>query len=576
MNGHTHHLTSNEDEHGLPKRCPHPEWLDLGHISPCVTRLPDRRRSKSLGEEPVIIITKGEEVETGLITLAPSLPTIHSQQVLQISGPSPTSEQQREQIMMEEDLTEELLHEAEEDGNPIYISILYGFINATIVLPVVMSFGTIIYRDDFFQPYLTVLIRLTVVSGVVHQLCFSSLSTLPFAVGSVQDAGLIFLSSMARNIVQYCKTKQTDDESILATVTIALGIATALLGFGLVGVGRLRLAQYVQMLPTPVIGGYLAFIGWFCGVSGVRLMLATNSDAENDVSSTVQTRTPGLALILPGLICGLGIYVAVRKLRHMAVLPTCIVIMIVGFYLVLFATGTSVEEAIDAGWIRRSDPPPSWNHTWDYLQVRKVVWSALPPQIFTLLSMIFVVALSSSLDVAAIELELNRPLNYNHELKMVGISNVISGLMGGYTGSYIFSQSIFSLRAGIRSRLAGYVLSAVLVFFLLLPIPVLSYVPNLFFGSLLVMICIDLMYEWLWDVREKVNNVEYVVCLTTFCLIQLVGVEFGILGGVGVYLTCHLLGFEVRELKVQDEQEGAEKLVPLCESLSASYDYGAV
>jgi SulP family sulfate permease len=44
--------------------------------------------------------------------------------------------------------------------------------------------------------------------------------------------------------------------------------------------------------------------------------------------------------------------------------------------------------------------------------------------------MIFVVALSSSLDVAAIELELNSPLDYNHELKTVGISNIISGLTG--------------------------------------------------------------------------------------------------------------------------------------------------
>lgn len=50
--------------------------------------------------------------------------------------------------------------------------------------------------------------------------------------------------------------------------------------------------------------------------------------------------------------------------------------------------------------------------------------------------MISVVALSSSLDIAAIEIELKRPLDYNHELRTVGWSNVISGLLGGYTGSY--------------------------------------------------------------------------------------------------------------------------------------------
>ena len=62
-------------------------------------------------------------------------------------------------------------------------------INTSIVLPIVMSFGSIIYRDDFFRPYLSGLIQLTIVSGAVHQISFSTFSTLPFAVGSVQDAG---------------------------------------------------------------------------------------------------------------------------------------------------------------------------------------------------------------------------------------------------------------------------------------------------------------------------------------------------------------------------------------------------
>ena len=65
------------------------------------------------------------------------------------------------------------------------------------------------------------------------------------------------------------------------------------------------------------------------------------------------------------------------------------------------------------------DPPPVWYQTWQYLRFDKVVWSVLPKLVLTELSMIFVVALSSSLDVAAIEIELKRPLNYNRELTTV-------------------------------------------------------------------------------------------------------------------------------------------------------------
>jgi MFS superfamily sulfate permease-like transporter len=138
----------------------------------------------------------------------------------------------------------------EKDNNPAWISIMYGMINATIILPVLMSFGSIIYRDQAFAPYMPVLVKMTVVSGVVHQLCFSMFSSLPFAVGQVQDAGLIFLSQMASRMVDHCKSRGYDDETMLATVTVGLSLSTAVLGICLVILGQLQLAQYVQLLPT--------------------------------------------------------------------------------------------------------------------------------------------------------------------------------------------------------------------------------------------------------------------------------------------------------------------------------------
>jgi hypothetical protein len=87
------------------------------------------------------------------------------------------------------------------------------------------------------------------------------------------------------------------------------------------------------------------------------------------------------AFILPGILGGSTIYLLVRQLRHMTVLPICIIFLISGFpHMVLFATGTRVEDATKNGWIRSSEPASVWYHTWDYLQFDKVVWSALPRQ----------------------------------------------------------------------------------------------------------------------------------------------------------------------------------------------------
>jgi MFS superfamily sulfate permease-like transporter len=95
-----------------------------------------------------------------------------------------------------------------------------------------------------------------------------------------------------------------------------------------------------------------------------------------------------------------------------------------------------------------------------------------------------------------------------------------------------------------------------------LPFPILSYVPNFFFGSLLVMICIDLMHEWLWGVRAKVTGAEYCICLATFLLIQFLGVEYGIIAGVALYVTCRKLGLDVGNKKESDDSLASEKNTP--------------
>lgn len=66
----------------------------------------------------------------------------------------------------------------------------------------------IIFQQQFFAPYMPQLIRLLCASAVVHQLTMSAFSKLPFAVGCVQDAGLIFLSAIANKVpVGSCTTR---------------------------------------------------------------------------------------------------------------------------------------------------------------------------------------------------------------------------------------------------------------------------------------------------------------------------------------------------------------------------------
>lgn len=82
-------------------------------------------------------------------------------------------------------------------------AMLYGIINMVVVTPVMIGFAAIIFRHNAFHKDPAVyaqLVKLVLFSSAVHQTAFTSFSSLPFAIGQVQDAGLIFLSQIASDV----------------------------------------------------------------------------------------------------------------------------------------------------------------------------------------------------------------------------------------------------------------------------------------------------------------------------------------------------------------------------------------
>jgi SulP family sulfate permease len=163
---------------------------------------------------------------------------------------------------------------------------------------------------------------------------------------------LIFLSSMASDIVSKLLSQGATHESIIATVTIGLSIYTSILGCALILVGKFHLASYCRLLPYPVVGGYLGYIGFFCGQAGLALMAGVN--VTNLLQWYKFMQVDSLVHLSPGFIGGCIIYWAVRTYRHVMVLPSCIVMLMGSFYAWLWMTGSSVYDATEGGWINKT------------------------------------------------------------------------------------------------------------------------------------------------------------------------------------------------------------------------------
>ena len=98
-----------------------------------------------------------------------------------------------------------------------------------------------------------------------------------------------------------------------------------------------------------VVGGYLAFIGFFCLEASLAMM------AGVDVSGLADWKKFGslyrFTLLAPGLLVGIGMYMTVRAFKSPYVLPCSMAAIFVGFYALLWAIGASVQDARDQGWV---------------------------------------------------------------------------------------------------------------------------------------------------------------------------------------------------------------------------------
>lgn len=263
--------------------------------------------------------------------------------------------------------------------------------------------------------------KLVIFSSLVHQLGFLLFSSLDFAIGTVQDAGLIFLSAMANTIAnQMQKDGHTTDE-IVATTLVLLSSGTALLGVCLIVVGRFKLADAVSYLPMPVVGGYLAYIGYFCCQAGVALCISTPLITLADWGNLLNLHS--LLLAIPGLGAGLILTLASRNITNDAALPLIMVAIPVVFYVILWLSGQSLEGAREGGWVGEVAPPVPVTELFHLVDFSLVKWSLWTKILPTWCGMVFVVSFASCLDVAAISIDMGEALDTNHELATVGVCN---------------------------------------------------------------------------------------------------------------------------------------------------------
>jgi SulP family sulfate permease len=386
-------------------------------------------------------------------------------------------------------------------------------------------------------------------------------SSLPGMIGSVQDSTAVLLALLSISIAtqQSAETGYTLQQTqalsqTFLTVVVAIVLASGLTGVVFVVLGSFKLGHLVRYVPYPVIGGFLAGTGWLLVKGGIGVLASRSlSLAEIEIF-----RRPGMVLRwLPGLLFALVLLLLVRQFRHFLTIPVTLVAGVAVFYLVLWATGTTVEAAEIRGFLLGPFPPggalfdPALGEAFSH-----AAWGAIFGQTLTILTVVLVAVLALLINATGIELVADRDTNVNRELLVAGVANMGAAAGGGIVGFQALSLTALARRTGATTRLVGLVAAGVCLLALAFGAQALSLFPRSVLGGLVVFLGLSFLVEWVIEARTRLLRRDYAVVLLILVTVAFLGFLAGVV--VGLLLAAMLFVLDYSRINVvKDDISGS-------------------
>ncbi len=310
-----------------------------------------------------------------------------------------------------------------------------------------------------------------------------------------------------------------------ATIIVAIMVTTTFAGLFLLLLGRLKLGNLVRYIPYPVTGGFFAGIGYIFIQGG--LTVASGRDA--DLGSLTDPQF--IQLVTPAVVLALCLIIGKMFRDNRLSVPGILLLSVLLFYGVLAMGGISRDQAAENGLLPIIESAgtlvPIFH--WEYLQ--EVKWIAIWEQLGGIIVVALLCSMMLLLDVSGIELLAKKDLNPDHELEVMGYTNVVNGMLGGFPGVHDASDTALVDRLGGKDRLMGIVNSLLVAAAILAGTEFMELVPTFLLGGLLIYVGLEFLIDWVWKARDELPLSDYVVVILILVVIIfsdiLQGVTFG-------------------------------------------------
>jgi len=319
--------------------------------------------------------------------------------------------------------------------------------------------------------------------------------------------------------------------------------------------GALRLGRYINLVPYPVISGFMSGIG--CII--IILQLAPFVGRENPAGGPLQALAalpqafahPLTDALLVGVVSLAIVVFMPARLRRYAPPP-----------LAALAIGTLLAVWLFRGAPILGDIPTGFPNP----QLPALELKALPGMVKSALVLAFLGSIDSLLTSLVCDSMTKTPHRSDRELVGQGIGNAIAGMMGAIPGAGATMRSVINIRSGGQTPLSGALHAAVLLAVMLGLGSYARYIPHAVLAGILLKVGIDIID---WDYLRRVPSAPRAGVLFMFTVMGLtVFVDLITAVAVGVIMASLLFVKRMADLQAENMRAvmGEDDEVPLSEA----------
>ena len=322
----------------------------------------------------------------------------------------------------------------------------------------------------------------------------------------------------------------------------ALAFTVVMLG-GLfqIGFGVLRLGKYIELVPHPVVSGFMTGIGVIIILLQFGPLLGHATDSKPLVAaqsipnyiSTFDFNSLLLGLITLAVVYGVPKFLP--KVNKLA--PSPLVALLIGtaaYLLFLPAGSTPVIGNIPTGFPEFRYP------TIEPDLMLKMITSGL-----TLAGLGAIDSLLTSLVADNVTRTQHKS---NRELIGQGIGNTIAGMFGGLPGAGATMRTVVNVKAGGRTPISGALHAVILLAIVLGAGSLASDIPKAVLAGILIKVGTDII-DWDYLKRLKTAPKAGIVIMLTVLIIT-VSIDLLLAVGVGMVMASFLFMQRITEMQI--------------------------